>query len=317
MKKINEFLQLLSDIFSPVLEIFTRTLFKIGDKSINFISIIILIFSIIGVIFFANRFKSFLITRILTRSKKIDAGLAQTIGTMTKYIILVIGFLIIVQTAGIDLSALGLAFGALGVGIGFGLQNITNNFISGLIILFERPIKVGDRIQVGDLDGDVVNIAARATTILTNDNISVIVPNSDFIDSQVINWSHNDRKVRFTFPVGVSYKEDPRFVRRLLMEVAEENNGVLTRPAPDVLFDAFDDSALLFYLVVWTKTYTEKPRILKSQLYYAIFKKFRDNKIEIPFPQRDLHLKSGFEWMDKVNLREQESTATGITSKNN
>lgn len=317
MKKIYEFLELLSEILSPVKDVFTKTLFKIGETPINFISIIILIFSIIGVIFFANRFRNFLVNRILTRSKKIDAGLAQTIGTMTKYIILVIGFLVIVQTVGIDLSALGLAFGALGVGIGFGLQNITNNFISGLIILFERPIKVGDRIQVGDLDGDVVNIAARATTILTNDNISVIVPNSDFIDSQVINWSHNDRKVRFTFPVGVSYKEDPRFVRRLLLEVAAENHGVLSKPPPDVLFDAFDDSALSFYLVVWTNTYTEKPRILKSQLYYAIFKKFRDNKIEIPFPQRDLHFKSGFEWMGNINKHGQESTATGMASENN
>ena len=316
MKEIDEFIKFLSEILSPVRDLFTRTIFPIGETPINLISIIILIFSIVGVFFFANRFKGFLITRILTRSKKIDAGLAQTIGTMTKYMILVIGFLVIVQTVGIDLSALGLAFGALGVGIGFGLQNITNNFISGLIILFERPIKVGDRIQVGDLDGDVVNIAARATTILTNDNISVIVPNANFIDSQVINWSHNDRKVRFTFPVGVSYKEDPRFVRRLLLEVAGENNGVLTKPAPDVLFDAFDDSALLFYLVVWTKTYTEKPRILKSQLYYAIFKKFRDNKIEIPFPQRDLHLKSGFEWMEK-NKHGQASEATGMTSENN
>ena len=317
MKKINEFIELLSEIFSPVTGLFTKTLFSIGETPINLISIFILIFSIVGVIFFANRFRNFLVNRILTRSKKIDAGLAQTIGTMTKYIVLVIGFLIIVQTVGIDLSALGLAFGALGVGIGFGLQNITNNFISGLIILFERPIKVGDRIQVGDLDGDVVNIAARATTILTNDNISVIVPNSDFIDSQVINWSHNDRKVRFTFPVGVSYKEDPRFVRRLLLEVAQENNGVLTKPAPDVLFDAFDDSALLFYLVVWTKTYTERPRILKSQLYYAIFKKFRDNKVEIPFPQRDLHLKSGFKWMEKTNEQGQVSPATDLASENN
>lgn len=317
MKKINEFIEFLSQIFSPVRDVFTTTLFSIGKTPITLISIIILVFSIVAVIFFSNRFKNFLITRILTRSKKIDAGLAQSIGTITKYVILVIGFLIIVQTVGIDLSALGLAFGALGVGIGFGLQNITNNFISGLIILFERPIKVGDRIQVGELDGDVVNIAARATTILTNDNISVIVPNSDFIDSQVINWSHNDRKVRFTFPVGVSYKEDPRFVRRLLLEVAEENNGVLTKPAPDVLFDAFDDSSLLFYLVVWTKTYTERPRILKSQLYYAVFKKFRDNKVEIPFPQRDLHLKSGFEWMGKVNELGHEPTATDITPENN
>ncbi len=296
MKKITEIFEYLEELFGPVIRVFTTELFSIGKTSITLISMITLIFSVVIVIFLANRFRNFLVNRILKRSKKIDPGLAQSIGTMTKYVILVIGFLIIIQTAGINLSTLGIVFGALGVGIGFGLQNITNNFISGLIIIFERPIKVGDRIQVGELDGDVVDIAARATTVLTNDNISVIVPNSHFIDNQVINWSHNDRKVRFKFPVGVSYQEDPRFVRRLLMEVAEENNGVLSKPAPDVLFDSFGDSALVFYLVVWTNSYTERPLILKSQLYYAILKKFRDNKIEIPFPQRDLHLKSGFDW---------------------
>ncbi len=107
----------------------------------------------------------------------------------------------------------------MGVGIGFGLQNVTNNFVSGIIILFERPIKVGDRIEVGNISGDVVRISMRATTVLTNDNISVIVPNSEFISSQVINWSHNDRNVRFNIPVGVSYKEDPQKVKALLLSM--------------------------------------------------------------------------------------------------
>ena len=124
--------------------------------------------------------------------------------------IIIIGSIVIIQSAGIDLSALSLLAGALGVGIGFGLQNITNNLVSGIIILFENPIKVGDRIEVGDISGDVVNISVRATTILTNDNISIIVPNSEFISNTVINWSHNDRNIRFNVPVGVSYNEDPK-----------------------------------------------------------------------------------------------------------
>ncbi|MEQ8811332.1 MAG: mechanosensitive ion channel, partial [Imperialibacter sp.] len=171
-------------------------------------------------------------------------------------------------------------------------QNITNNFISGLIILFERPIKVGDRIEVGVIAGDVISINARATTIITNDNISVIVPNSEFISGTVINWSHSDRNVRFLFPVGVSYKEDPEKVKKILLEVADKNQYVLKSPPPTVMFDEFGDSSLNFSLGVWTSTHIEKPRVLKSELYFEIFKKFTEHNIEIPFPQRDLHIKT-------------------------
>ncbi|MDN5203243.1 mechanosensitive ion channel [Fulvivirgaceae bacterium BMA10] len=305
MEKLKDFLSSIYDWLKPIGEFFTSTLFKIKDTNITLLWIISFVLSFVLLVVLASRVKRLLIKKILPRYK-LDSGLTQSIGTMTKYTILVIGFFIIITTAGIDLSALGLIAGALGVGIGFGLQNITNNFISGLIILFERPIKVGDRIEVGDISGDVVEIGARATTVLTNDNINIILPNSHFIDSQVINWSHNDRMVRFRFPVGVSYNEDPRLVRKLLLEVAEENHGVLKKPQPDVLFDEFGESSLNFYLVVWTKNYTERPKILKSQLYYAIFKKFKDNNIEIPFPQRDLHIKSGLLAENSMELQEKE-----------
>jgi small-conductance mechanosensitive channel len=203
--------------------------------------------------------------------------------------------LIIFQSLGINMSTLNVLFGALGVGIGFGLQNIVNNFISGLIILFERPIKIGDRIEIGDINGDVMEISGRASTILTNDNITIIVPNSEFISSQVINWSHSDRNVRFRIPVGVSYKEDPEKVRSILLGVAHDHPGILRKPDTLVLFDEYGDSSLNFYLVVWTTDYINRPNDLKSQLYYEIFKRFKKEGIEIPFPQRDIHLKSGFE----------------------
>lgn len=224
-----------------------------------------------------------------------DIGTRQSVGTIIRYVLLIAGFILIIQNVGIDLSALGILAGALGVGIGFGLQNITNNFISGLIILFERPIKVGDRIEVGDVNGDVIKISSRSTMILTNDNISIIVPNSQFIDSPVINWSHNDRNIRFNFPVGVSYKEDPQKVKAILMEVAMKNEGVLKTPSPDVLFIEYGDNSINFKLRVWTSDYINKPQVLKSQLYYEIFRRFGEEGVEIPFPQRDLHLKSGFE----------------------
>ncbi|MEO0333707.1 MAG: mechanosensitive ion channel domain-containing protein, partial [Bacteroidota bacterium] len=155
------------------------------------------------------------------------------------------------------------------------------------------PIKVGDRIEVGDINGDVVNISARATTVITNDNISVIVPNSEFISSQVINWSHNDRRVRFRFPVGVSYSENPEQVKDLLMEVMREHSGVLKNPPPDVWFTEFGDSSLNFNMMIWTSMYVQRPEALRSQLYYLVFKKFKEHGVEIPFPQRDLHIRSG------------------------
>jgi small-conductance mechanosensitive channel len=177
--------------------------------------------------------------------------------------------------------------------VGFGLQNITGNFFSGLIILVERPIKVGDRIEVGSVSGDVARISLRATTIITNDNIAIIVPNSDFINSRVTNWSYTDRDVRFKYRVGVSYKSDPDLVRRVLLEVAAGHPGVLKLPAADVLLQEFGDSALNFELRVWTREYTTRPGVLQSELNYEIVKALKAHAIEIPFPQRDVHIRSG------------------------
>jgi small-conductance mechanosensitive channel len=286
-------------------ELLTRTLFTLGEKTpITLEGIFYFLISILLLFYLTDKFQKKVVHKILVKSK-IDIGVSESIGTIFRYIVITVGLFVIVQTAGIDLTALGFIAGALGVGIGFGLQGITNNFISGLIILFERPVKVGDRIDVGDISGDVVNIAARATTVVTNDNISIIIPNSEFINSRVINWSYNDRRIRFNYTVGVSYDENPRIIRKLLLEVAKENNAVLKHPPPDVLFKDFADSALIFNLRVWTYEYTDRPNVLKSQLYYAIFKKFDDNNIKIPYPQRDLHIKSWDQWKPSEGLPEQ------------
>jgi len=284
----------IDSLLDKLQQIFNSTLFHLGETEFSLLSIIILVISIFLVFYLSGKLKNILVDRILTRYQ-LEIGIRQAIGTIVKYVIVVLGLLIIVQSVGIDLSTLSILAGALGVGIGFGLQNVTDNFISGIIILFERPIKVGDRIELNDVYGDVIEINARSTTIVTNDNINIIVPNSEFISKTVINWSHTDRKVRFRFAVGVSYKENPAIVRKLLLKVADENEGVLKTPPPDVWFDSFGESSLDFYLSVWTTDYINRPMILKSQLYFAIFKKFKENNIEIPFPQRDLHLKSGFE----------------------
>lgn len=292
MEQIQNFWDEIKDVVLEILGIFTTEYFSIGEVEFSIWSIVLFFFSI-GLLFYVSgKLNKLLVDKILIRYN-LDIGVRQSIGTITRYIIIVLGLFIIINTAGINLSAITVLFGALGVGIGFGLQNIFNNFISGLIILFERPIKVGDRIEVGEVNGDVVTISARSTTVITNDNISIIIPNSEFISNRVINWSHNDRKIRFRFPVGVSYKEDPQRVKDILMEVLRQNDGVLKSPAPDVWFDEFGDSSLNFKLMVWTMKYVQRPELLKSQLYYEIFAKFKKHNIEIPFPQRDLHVRSG------------------------
>jgi small-conductance mechanosensitive channel len=269
-----------------------KTLIKDKDHPLKVFDLIRVVFFMALLAYFSGKFKSVFVKQILSKYSD-DIGVSQSIGTIIQYLLIIIGGLIIIQNSGINLGSLNVLAGALGVGIGFGLQNIANNFISGLIILFERPVKVGDRIDVGSVNGDVIKISSRATTINTNDNISIIIPNADVINKQVINWSHNDRNVRFGVPVGVSYKEDPAKIRKILLEVAEEHPGVLKKPAAEVLFIQYGDSSLDFDLKVWTSSYINRPVILKSELYYRIFEKFKEHNVEIPYPQRDLHIRSG------------------------
>lgn len=269
-----------------------RTLIKDKEHPLKIFDLFRAVFFLALLTYLTGKFKSVFVKQILSKYSD-DIGVSQSIGTIIQYVLLIIGGLIVIQNSGINLGSLNVLAGALGVGIGFGLQNIANNFISGLIILFERPVKVGDRIDVGSITGDVTKISSRATTINTNDNISIIIPNADVINKQVINWSHNDRNVRFGIPVGVSYKEDPVMIKKILTEVAKEHAGVLKKPAPEVLFIQYGDSSLDFDLKVWTNRYTDRPIALKSELYYRIFEKFKEHNIEIPYPQRDLHIRSG------------------------
>jgi len=280
----------IKEIFVSTIDFLSVPVFSVGDTNITLWTLVYLPILFLLLYFITTKLIEFLVYKFLSKSK-IELGVRIAIGSIFRYLVLTIGFIVILQTVGINLSSLTILLGALGVGIGFGLQNITNNFVSGIIILFERPIKVGDRIEVAGIVGNVMKVSMRATTIITNDNISIIVPNSEFVSSTVINWSHTDRNVRFNLPVGVAYKEDPEKIKKLLLEVAGENQGVLKDPIPDVLFDEYGDSSINFNLRVWTSSYIDKPRELKSQLYYEIFKKFKEAGVEIPFPQRDIHIK--------------------------
>lgn len=284
MEAISNFIEIIKE-YSGI------PLFTFGDNTVTIWMLIYFLLLVLFLFFGTGKLKKWFVYKLLGRTS-LDIGVRHAMGTIFRYVLMVIGFMIILQFLGVDLSGFTIIVSALGVGVGFGLQNITNNFVSGIIILFERPIKIGDRIEVGNVTGDVVKISMRSTTILTNDNIAIIVPNSEFISSTVINWSHTDRNVRFNIPVGVSYKSDPETVKKILLEVAESNGGVLKNPAPDVLLDEYGDSSINFNLRVWTSDYITQPFVLKSQLYYSAFKKFKENGIEIPFPQRDVHVKN-------------------------
>lgn len=237
-------------------------------------------------------FRRFFLARVLRRSR-LRPSVQFAITKIGRYLFLALGVYLSLQAVEINLSSLAFLAGALGVGVGFGLQNIVSNFISGLIILAEAPIAIGDRVEVGGAVGRVTEINLRSTTIVTTDNICIIVPNSNLITGPVINWSHGDPTVRTRLPVGVAYGTDVEHLRQILLAVAAADPDILKNPEPDLLFVGYGDSAINFELAVWSAVTVDKPIRFKSRLYYAIHKALEEHKIEIPFPQRDLHLRSG------------------------
>jgi len=216
-------------------------------------------------------------------------GIAAALSSLVHYAVLLLGFLLGLGALGIDLTRITIIAGALGVGVGFGLQNVVNNFVSGLILLFERPIQVGDSVQLGTLVGEVKRIGIRSSTVRTFDGAEVIVPNASLVSDQVTNWTLSDRMRRIDLDVGVGYGADPQRVVEILGEVARSNSGILPEPAPLVLFLGFGDSALNFQLRAWTARFEEWVRT-RSELGLAVHAALKQAGIEIPFPQRDVRV---------------------------
>jgi small-conductance mechanosensitive channel len=284
-------METLQGIADVVMSFISTPLVKTGSMQLSIRTLLYLIVLSVLLIYLSGKMTNLLAERVLAK-RNIDIGVRQATVTILRYIIIAAGFIIIFQTAGIDLTALNVLAGAVGIGVGLGLQNIVNNFISGLIILFERPIKIGDRIEVGNVEGDVIHIMARSTTVVTNDNIAIIIPNSSFITQNVVNWSHTGNNVRFKVPVSVSYGSDARLVEKLLLEVASENPDVLQTPPPGVRFLEFGDSGLLFELRAWSSSLVHRKGLLISNLNFGILDKFKAHGIEIPYPQRDIHIRT-------------------------
>ena len=246
---------------------------------------------VITVTILVARSGSTLLERRLAKRQHIDPGLRYTITRLLKYVLMVVGSLLALKQAfAVDLTSIAVVFTALSVGIGFGLQYIAADIASGFILLFERPIRIGDRVTIGEDEGDVQSINLRTTVVLTNDRIAIIVPNSKLVSQRVINWSYGDPRARIAIPIGVADDSDIQLVTDTLIEAAKGVPNVLTDPPPRVQFLNFGDYTLDFRLLVWTN----QPRRhvqLRSDINYRIAALFRERGIKIPYPTQEFLLK--------------------------
>ena len=268
-----------------------RSLFSLGGLPITFFFLLKAAIFLVALTL-ASHFAMLLLQKRVLTLIPLAIGQQYAVARVISYLVFVLGLIVGLQSLGLNLSSLVVVGGALGIGVGLGLQAIVSNFVAGLILLLEQPIRLGDRIEVGNTYGDVVRLLGRSTWIRTNDNVVIIVPNSEFINQRVTNWTANDRQVRISLPVGVSYDSDPKGVREVLLTVAKGHPDVLADPSPEVIFVGLGDSSLNFDLRVWTIQQVQTPARLQSDLYFAVFEAFRKENIEMPFPQRDLHIRS-------------------------
>jgi len=263
--------------------------FTVGSINLSIKGIVLAVF----IVFFTHlvlRIGRALLKEKVLDKRSIERGLRDSVLTIVSYLGWALGLVLALGLLGVNTTSLAVIFGALSIGIGFGLQNIFNNFISGLILLFERPIQIGDYVEIGGLWAEVKKINVRSTVVQTFDNASVIIPNSEFISQQVTNWSFKDKRMRRNLEVGVAYGSDVALVEKTLLEIALETPGVLNYPRPDVIFVDHADSALVFRLRIWVDV--DDYWRVASQIRFDIDRRFQKLEIEIAFPQRDLHIRT-------------------------
>jgi potassium-dependent mechanosensitive channel len=278
-------------ITNALIATFTSPILTLGQKAYSVPDLIILGFLLFGLVIVSGKATDLFKSRIL-HITGINRGTQEAIAAIVRYSAIAIGTVVVLQIWGLDLSSLTILVSALGIGVGLGFQDIAKNFASGLILLFERPIQVGDFVEVGSYTGIVEYIGARSTTIRTLDRISIILPNARFLESEVINWSHSNPVSRLHIPIGVAYNSNIQVVESTLLEAAKSHPLVLLVPPPKVMFIGFGESSLDFELLVWIDKPSELFSI-KSDINFKIENLLREHQINIPFPQRDLHLRSG------------------------
>lgn len=276
----------------PLLELVGKILnhnFSIGAIDFTLGSILIFLLVVTGAMLFSRLLRFFLTPRLYRRID-IARGTGAAISKLLHYAILTLGFFLAMGAAGIQLNKFAILAGGIGVGVGFGMQNIVNNFVSGLILLFERPVQVGDMVTVGQTSGEVTNIGFRASIVKTSEGSDVVIPNANLVSENFTNWTHSDERRRGEVSVGVAYGTDPEIVIRMLTDIAATHPKVLRNPAPSAFFTSFGESSLDFVLRYWTLVDCY-PNV-NSDVHIMVCQKFAQEGIEIPFPQRDLNLKN-------------------------
>ncbi|HEV2830275.1 MAG TPA: mechanosensitive ion channel domain-containing protein [Pyrinomonadaceae bacterium] len=277
-------------VFARVKQILTTRFVDSPTMVVSALRLMIGIVLLAIVLVLSSKLSSLLDRRIARRTY-IDAGLRYTIARLLRYLVLVIGIVAVLKgTFELDLTSIAVVFTALSVGIGFGLQYIAADIASGFILLFERPIRVGDRITIGEDEGDVQSIKLRTTVMFTNDRIAIIIPNSRLVTQRVINWSYGDPRARIAIPISVDTNSDVELVTRTLLSAAEEVENVLSEPPPKVQFLKFGDYSLDFRLLIWTREPSRHPQI-RSDINYRIERLFREAGIEIPYPKQEFVLR--------------------------
>ncbi len=266
---------------------FLQLRWKVGAAEISIQDVAAFIAVILGSFVFSRLIRFVLSEEILPRIR-LPRGVPGAVDVLARYGILLLGFFIALAAAGVDLSKVTLLVSAVGVGIGFGLQSVVNNFVSGLILVFEHPLQVGDSIEVGTIFGEVRKIGFRASVIRTPDGADVVIPNGELVGTKFINWSLSDRLRRISITVGVAYGTDAGRVIDILVGIARNHRHVLVNPAPLAVFDRFGDSALNFTLLCWA--FLDNFFLTRSELTIAIDTAFKEAGIEIPFPQQDVHV---------------------------
>ena len=274
---------------APVLAALDGVAFKIGSARFSLLSIIKL--GIVLAIFVtAANWVSRRLEAMTSKSTEMSSGMRVGLIKSTKVVLYTVAILISLNSVGIDLTTLAVFGGALGVGVGFGLQRIASNFISGFILLFDRSIKPGDVISIGTRFGWVQELHARYIVVRDRDGVETLIPNENLITSEVINWSYSDRLVRMKIPVQISYTCDPELAMQLMVEAGKETHRVLKEPEPQARITEFGDNGIAIELRIWFTDPREGMGNLRSDIYLAIWKKFKSANITIPYPQRDVHI---------------------------
>lgn len=276
---------------NQISEFLNQPLLEVGGATLTLWGVLKAVFTLVASFLVARLVAFRILSKVLSRTLS-DRGIANAIATATYYALLIAGLSVLLSQIGISTTSLSVFAGALGLGLGIGLQDVAKNLVSGLVLLAARPIKPGDRIITEGLEADVEKIGPYFTSVRTVDDASVIIPNYDLLNSRLVNWTYESDARRFRIPIGVHYNSDPEQVRDVLLRVAREAPEVDDDPVAEVRLLQFGESSLDFELVVWSREMTYRPFQLRSRLNFAIHRAFRESGIEIPYPQRDVHLRS-------------------------